>query len=269
MKTQLTIMRISLIIITFMLAGQSPALIDENSIAGIWLLDEGTGKVVADSSENGNAGEIIGEPKWVAGKFGKALEFDGTDDMVDTSYSSDEQNSGFTILAWIKPTVAISTQIVVVGRSNGGPQLNLNSGGKAMTGFKMDNGQFAHISGTTIFSKGKWTHIAGTYDGSVIKVYVDGVEEGTLKPTNPPGKNSYTVQIGAFDERLHGGGYVGQFAPAAIDEVAVFNVALTKDEIKAIINQGLYGAAFAVSYSGKLTSTWGKLRKKSMNAAKE
>jgi hypothetical protein len=149
---------------------------------------------------------------------------------------------------------------VVAGRSNGGPQLNLNSGGKAMTGFKMDNGQFAHVSGTTTFPKGKWTHIAGTYDGSVIKVYVDGVEEGTLKPSNLPGENVYTLQIGAFDERLHGGGYVGQFAPAAIDEVAVFNAALTKDEINAIINQGLYQTAMSVSASSKLTSAWGDIK---------
>lgn len=260
MKTQLTMLSISLMIVSLILTGQSPALIDEKSIAGIWLLDDGTGKAAVDSSENGNDGELIGDPKWVAGKFGKALEFDGKDDMVDTSYSSDEQNSGFTILAWIKPSIAISTQIVVAGRSNGGPQLNLNSSGKAMTGFKMDNGQFAHISGTTTFPKGKWTHIAGTYDGSVIKVYVDSVEEGTLKPSNPPGKNTYTVQIGAFDERLHGGGYVGQFAPAAIDEVAVFNVALSKDDINAIITQGLYRAALSVYFSGKLTSTWGKIK---------
>lgn len=247
-------------IVSLMLTEQSSALIDEQFIAGIWLLDEGTGKVAMDSSENGNNGELIGDPKWVAGKFGKGLEFDGKDDMVDTPYVSEEQQSAFTILAWIQPSIAISTQIVVAGRSNGGPQLNLNGSGKAMTGFKMDNGQFAHVPGTTTFPKGKWTHAAGTYDGSVIKVYVDGVEEGTLKPSNPPGKNAYTVQIGAFDERLHGGGYVGQFAPAAIDEVAVFNIALTAKELNTIITQGLYRAAMSVSLSGKLTSTWGNIK---------
>ena len=68
---------ISLMIVSFTFTEQSSALIDENSIAGIWLLDDGTGKVAVDSSENGNDGELIGDPKWVAGKFGKALEFDG------------------------------------------------------------------------------------------------------------------------------------------------------------------------------------------------
>ena len=86
------------------------------------------------------------------------------------------------------------------------------------------------------------------------------MEEGSLKPSNPPSKNTYTVQIGAFDERLHGGGYVGQFAAATIDEVAVFNDALSKDEINAVINQGLYQAALSVSPSGNLTSRWGNIK---------
>jgi len=243
-----------------MFTGGGLAVIDEQSVAGIWLLDDSVGKTAKDTSGNGNDGKIIGEPKSVAGKKGKALEFDGKDDMVDTAYTSDEQNGGFTILAWIKPSVAISTQIVVAGRSNGGPQLNLDSGGKAMTGFKMDNGQFAHVRGKTTFSKGEWTHIAGTYDGKVIRIYANGVEEGSLKPSNPPGKNAYTIQIGAFDESLHGGGYVGQFAPAAIDEVAVFNVALISGDIKSIMTRGLYLAVSSVSPSGKLTTTWGRVR---------
>jgi hypothetical protein len=81
-----------------------------------------------------------------------------------------------------------------------------------------------------------------------------------MKPTNAPGANSYTFQIGAFDESLHGGGYIGQFAPAAIDEVAVFNVALTNDEIKSIITGGLYMAVFSVYPSGKLAVTWGSIK---------
>ena len=156
--------------------GRSLAVIDEQSVAGFWLLDEGRGETAEDGSGNGNDATVIGEPKWVEGKFGKALEFDGKDDMVDTAFTSDEQNAAFTIMAWIRPATAISTQIVVAGRSNGGPQLNLASTGVAMTGYKMDNGQFAHVSGKTVFPEGKWTHIAGTYDSGTdeVKIYVDG-----------------------------------------------------------------------------------------------
>jgi hypothetical protein len=129
--------------------------IDPSAIAGLWMLDEGKGKVVEDMSGNGYDGELISDPRWVNGKFERAVEFDGSDDMIDTDYVSDEQNQAFTIMAWIQPTKNIAAQIVVAGRSNGGPQLNLNSAGKAMTGFKMNNGQFAHILGTTTFMPNK------------------------------------------------------------------------------------------------------------------
>ena len=254
------LMYVNLIVVSLLFTDQSFGVIDEQSVAGIWLFDEGRGEVAEDSSGNGNDGNIVDEPKWVDGKFGKALEFDGTDDMVDTPYVSDDQNGAFTIMAWIKPTVAISTQIVVAGRSNGGPQLNLANTGVAMTGYKMDNGQFAHVRGKAVFPQEEWTHIAGTYDGTTTRVYVNGEEEDSIKPANPPGANSYTFQIGAFDESLHGGGYVGQFAPAAIDEVAVFSTALDEGEIRSIVANGLYTAVFAVSPSGKLASTWGALK---------
>jgi len=253
------VMNLSLLVVSLMFIGPSAAVIDPGSIAGLWLLDEGTGKTAKDTSGNGHDGKFISNSKWVAGKFGQALEFNGNDEMIDTPYVSDDQNKAFTILAWMKPSIDIAKQIVVAGRSNGGPQLNLNSSGKAMTGFKMNNGQFAHISGTTTFTKGKWTHIAGTYDGKAIKVYVNGTVEGELKPANPPGANAFTVQIGAFNENLHGGGYIGQFAPAAIDDVALFNVALTQTEIQSIVDKGLSGA-LAVAPAGKLAVTWGSIK---------
>ena len=65
-----------LMVIGLILAGQSSAAIDQASIAGIWLFDEGDGQ---DASENGNDGELVGDIKEVEGKFGKALEFPGTE----------------------------------------------------------------------------------------------------------------------------------------------------------------------------------------------
>ena len=51
---------------------------------GVWLFDEGKGEVAKDSSANGNDGELIGGPKWVKGKFGQGLEFDGKGTSVET-----------------------------------------------------------------------------------------------------------------------------------------------------------------------------------------
>jgi hypothetical protein len=65
------------------------ARIDPESIIGIWLFDEGKGDVAEDSSENGFDGKIMNGAKWVDGKFGDALEFDGADDYVD--FGNDER----------------------------------------------------------------------------------------------------------------------------------------------------------------------------------
>ena len=250
---------LTVVVVWLMPIGRSVAVINPDTLAGLWLLDDGAGKIVVDTSGNGHDGELVGDLKWAVGRFGQALEFDGDDGMVNTPYISDDQNNAFTISAWIKPSIDIAKQIVVAGRSNGGPQLNLNASGKAMTGFKMNNGQFAHASGTTTFPKGEWTHLAGTYDGSVIKVYVNATQEGELKPANLPGANAFGFQIGAFDESLHGGAYIGQFAPAAIDDIAIFNVALTEEELQSLVDNGLSGA-LAVTRMGKMAVTWGNLK---------
>ena len=62
------------------------------SIVAAWLFDEGNGKTASDSTGNGHDGAIEAGPKWVKGRFGKALEFDGTDDWVSIPHS---KNLGF------------------------------------------------------------------------------------------------------------------------------------------------------------------------------
>ena len=78
--------------------------LDPETIAAIWLFDEGGGDIARDSSGNENDGNLIGGPKRVNGKFDRALEFDGVDDYVDVSYDSSLKlgNDG-TIALWFKP----------------------------------------------------------------------------------------------------------------------------------------------------------------------
>ena len=69
-----------LVCIGILLAGagfDASAEIDPDTVVGLWLFDEGNGKVVSDASGNGLDGEFEGKPKWVQGKFGEGLELDG------------------------------------------------------------------------------------------------------------------------------------------------------------------------------------------------
>ena len=82
------VLRITLasLIAFWLIAPHTSANIDSKNIMGMWLFDEGKGDIATDSSDQGNDGEIHGA-KWVDGKFGKALEFDGVDNWVEVPHS--------------------------------------------------------------------------------------------------------------------------------------------------------------------------------------
>ena len=84
----------------------SLAKIDPENIMGMWLFNEGKGGTAADTSGNGNDGEIHGA-KWVDGKFGKALEFDGVGNWVEVPHSNTvgfKAGVSFTITLHFKGT---------------------------------------------------------------------------------------------------------------------------------------------------------------------
>ena len=249
--TRLTIVGISFIIISLMLAGVSNAKIDPETIVGMWLFDEGSGNIAKDSSGNGNDGTINGATR-VKGKIGKALEFDGVDDWAGTKESANLDNTkAFTIGAWINPDVVDANQVSL---------------GNAVDNFEFDirNGLSLYVrdqvgwgnpvqSGAGTVPAGVWSHVAGIFDGNEIKIYLNG----TLKATTP---RKTTLVSGDFS--LNFGTYAngeGWFYDGLIDEVVLFNVVLTKDEINDIMSKGLAGIA-AVSPSGKLTTTWADIK---------
>ena len=82
----LTIRIIGCICLSLIFALNSEGKLDKNNIMGMWLFDEGKGKVATDSSGNGNDGEIH-DAEWVDGKFGKALSFDGVGNWVEVPHS--------------------------------------------------------------------------------------------------------------------------------------------------------------------------------------
>ena len=75
--------------------------IDPDTVVGVWLFDEGKGNVATDASENGLDGEFEGKPKWVEGKFGMALEFDGKSAYVQIP-AHENPTEAITVSAWAK-----------------------------------------------------------------------------------------------------------------------------------------------------------------------
>ena len=78
----------------------SSAKIDKGNVAGMWLFEEGGGEVALDSSEKGNDGKIAGAVKWVDGKFGRGMEFNGNNTWVEVPYDDSLALEELTMVAW-------------------------------------------------------------------------------------------------------------------------------------------------------------------------
>ena len=120
MKIRLVWTGIVVLFIAVMFTTSSSAVLDPDTIVGMWKFDEGKGNTAKDSSENGNDGTLMSNPKWVDGKFGKALEFDGTN-FVDMGNDESLQFDGdVTIVCWVRPESVAGGRQNIVCKSYGG-----------------------------------------------------------------------------------------------------------------------------------------------------
>ena len=240
--------------------GTGDAKIDPKSIVGIWLLDEGTGDKVEDISGNGNDGKIVGA-KWTDGKFGKALEFDGTSHVeIPASKTIDDYINGFTYLLWISPTSPppnVNTRIIERDWHN--PTIQI--GPADFYGSIAVNADQAatHVRGGA-WAQGKWSFVAITYDGAKLELYVDGemvgdkdVGKADVKPHNAtPAPHQGSIWLATW--KAPGWDFRG-----VLDDVGVFNTPLSQDAIKDIMDNVLEKAS-SVSSVGKIAVTWGYIK---------
>ena len=112
--------------------------------------------------------------------------------------------------------------------------------------------QWKLTAGTTDLRDGKWHHVAGTYDQNFIRAYVDGRLEGEAAFKDVPDTNEEPLVIGAITPKVN-------FFTGVIDEVGLFNIGLTEDDLKMIQELGL-SRALAVSLSEKLATTWSAIK---------
>jgi hypothetical protein len=195
---------------------------------GWWKLDETSGNTAFDSSGNNRNGTLQGNPQWVAGWIGGALQFDGND-HVDTGYTQDLAK--WTIAAWVISPAAPS------GDSPSGPvhreqnyQFNWNHGDATFRGAAALNvGGTWYAASYMPLSADTWYHLAATYDGDVFKAYRNGVLITTnTAPTGNPDAETNTLKIARHAA-------AAQFFTGTVDDVRVYNRVLTDAEIKQLI----------------------------------
>jgi hypothetical protein len=230
---------VMIFIVSAFVQAQQP---DESLILSL-SFDDGKVMKAMDSSEYGNHGELKGGPKWVDGKFGMALELDGTDDFVQISHSKSLcVDKEVTVMAWIYPK-RLNNKDVLGGQWQGIIAKGDTPWDKRSYSFYTVYTEASKVlqlhfstAGVNTTSTGtvplnEWVHVAVVVEGGQHKYYINGESAGV--------DGSGIILPGQLDtaDVVVGKTHEGRELLGRIDEVRIWNRALTKSEIKAEMNK--------------------------------
>jgi hypothetical protein len=200
-----------------------------NGLVAAYSFNAGSGTTVADASGNGNTGTITGATWSAAGKYGNALSFNGTNNFVTVNESASLDLTGaMTLEAWVNPSALGSTwRCVLLKEQSGGLiyALYANTDTNRPSGHVYISSEF-DTRGTAALATNTWTHLAVTYDGTTLRMFVNGVEA-----SNKVVGGNIKTSTGAL--RIGGNSVWGEYFSGLIDEVRVYNRALTAAQIQA------------------------------------
>ncbi|HXQ03118.1 MAG TPA: LamG domain-containing protein, partial [Candidatus Udaeobacter sp.] len=205
--------------------------------------NEGSGATVTDASGHGITGNIIGATWTTGGRHGNALSFNGSSSYVDLGNPALLQITGsMTWNAWVKAAANLPNDGQIVAKSNDAsgwqfktsPDTGPHTFGVAVSG---GTNAFAQRYSTTVRSLNVWYHVAGVYNAAAqtLDIYVNGVlDNGVLRGTIPASQVNAPVNVYIGKRTsLYGGGYCFN---GIIDDVRIYNRALTQSEIQADMN---------------------------------
>lgn len=224
-----------------------------DSIVAAWTFEEN----VDDVSGNGNDGELIGTADWVDGKFGRALNFDGSSVHIEVPFSDSMgvlNQSDFTLAAWFITNVVPKKQVIFQQGDSGGT-------GRTWLFIHESVGEIrSYLGGNTTASginteANIWYHAAVvvTEEGGTdtVQMYIDGVLSGD--PFLAGMEDSEGILfIGCHKN-------VTDLMDGAIDELVLINKALDENEIKKLMEEGVSGV-LSIKPGGKLAISWGCIK---------
>jgi hypothetical protein len=224
----------------FVGAGLAAAPAGDPTLVGWWKLDDGAGSLAADASGNGNNGTITGA-SWVAGHIGGALSFNGSSNVVSMGKPAALNLTHVgTIACWVKydnTTAAGSSKWpMILGNGDWDADVNgylfaLNSeaGNEGQVIFEILNGSGGvFVVSTAKYGNSAWHHLCGTWNGSALTLYVDGVSVGTTPQTADAVSGANPFVIGRNAAAADG------FFAGSVDDVRVYNRALSATEVAAL-----------------------------------
>lgn len=203
-------------------------------------MSNGSGTTITDNSGNGNTATLSAGATWVASPIqsaGNAIDFDGIDDdVIIPHHSSLNITSAITLEAWVYATKNTGVQNVMAKSSaaeNYGYIFPRTDNGWANLSLYLFIGGGWRVLSAAYPSLNAWHHVAATYDGATMTIYIDGALAASMPQTGSIATNNAPLELGVQN------GYPAEFFGGRADEFRIWNVARTQGQIQAGMNREL------------------------------
>jgi hypothetical protein len=202
-----------------------------SGLVAAWNFDEGSGDVVGDASGHGHVGSLLNATWTSDGHYGGALSFNGVDAWVTVADAPDlRPTNALTLEAWVRPKELNDFATVLMKQRSTGLAYALyatdpDRSARPPSAYVRAIGHGDVGAGAEdILPLNTWTHLAATYDGTLLRMYVDGTLVGTVTVGGDLSDTGDVLRIG-------GNSTWGEYFSGLIDDVRIYNRALTADEI--------------------------------------
>lgn len=220
--------------------------IDNDVLSGLvakWGFDEATSTTnttTTDVSGNAYHGTLVNGTGRASStcKISYCLDFDGNDDFVSSSPSINPSATNFSALAWVKLDNASGTNQIIIGQTG--------TNGRAWLQRTVSSGTLCSaLGGSTTcslgtFAAGSWIHAVITYDGTTVKLYLNGAADGSAAVTAE--SETGGLRIGAHKSP----DTTNEEWDGLIDDVRVYNRALSANEIKQVYESRIFSRSFSI-----------------------
>ncbi|SIO61560.1 Mo-co oxidoreductase dimerisation domain-containing protein [Singulisphaera sp. GP187] len=212
--------------------------------------DAGSGTTLTDLSGQNNNGTISNATWTTSGHTGSALAFNGTNSWVTVANSSSlNLSSAMTLEAWVKPTSITNPSPLLFREGAGNSAYSLYGAYKSVPSIYINHNITGELSAPAYQSlaTNTWSHVAATYDGSTLLLYVNGV-----RVSQATGVTTLSSSGGAL--RIGGDSTFGEFFNGLIDDVRIYNRSLSMAEIQADMGTPVGGAMDSTPPTAAITS---------------
>jgi concanavalin A-like lectin/glucanase superfamily protein/fibronectin type III domain protein len=212
----------------------------DSGLVAAYGFNEGSGRTVNDASGKGNHGTISGAFWSNSGRYGKALQFDGVNDWVTIKDSASlDLSTGMTLEAWVYPISTPTGWRTLIAKETSGNAvyyLYASSDKNFPLGGGRFGSQYGNLYGVKSLAANTWTHVATTYDTTTQRLFINGSQVAQRSQTGLIAGSSGSLRIG-------GSSVWGRFFKGRIDEIRIYNRALTAAEITADMNNAVTPAS--------------------------